>query len=211
MILDELDLLKYFFHRIGVYWSSFHPPGFGILTQQVAAHRVFSDFSCDYGVIARELPTHHVFRAKYLVHPDFPLQELVSLYFDIQHSTHRTKSCAVQYLIPRSVSLPSIMLYTRAILLTMLLALAGAGSGVNAAPAHVCRDLVPRGADSQGAQSQSPAPESSSKSTALRADGQEAPIQSSATSRYSGLRSPAPDGDCRKHICNHHFLQFIPE
>ncbi|KAJ3825163.1 hypothetical protein F5880DRAFT_1611342 [Lentinula raphanica] len=93
------------------------------------------------------------------------------------------------------------MLYTRTILPIILLALAGAGAGVNAAPAHVCRDLVPRGADSQGAQSQSPAPESSSKSTALRADGQEAPIQSSATSRYSGLRSPAPDGDCRKHIC----------
>ncbi|KAJ3831373.1 hypothetical protein F5878DRAFT_647692 [Lentinula raphanica] len=80
------------------------------------------------------------------------------------------------------------MLYTRTILLTMLLALAGAGSGVNAAPAHVCREFIPRGADGQEAQSQSPAPESSSKSTALGADGQEAPIQSSATSRYSGLR-----------------------
>ncbi|KAJ3771886.1 hypothetical protein FB446DRAFT_738420 [Lentinula raphanica] len=91
------------------------------------------------------------------------------------------------------------MLYTRTILPIILLALS-AGAGVIAAPAHVCRELVPRGADSQGAQSQSPAPESSSKSTALGADSQEAPIQSSATSRYSGLRSPAPDGDCRKHI-----------
>ncbi|KAJ3720089.1 hypothetical protein C8R42DRAFT_109324 [Lentinula raphanica] len=73
------------------------------------------------------------------------------------------------------------MLYSRAILLTMLLALAGAGSGVNAAPAHVCRDLVPRGADSQEARSpsQSPAPESSSKSTALGADSQKTRIQSS--------------------------------
>ncbi|KAJ3753054.1 hypothetical protein EV360DRAFT_74828 [Lentinula raphanica] len=71
------------------------------------------------------------------------------------------------------------MLYSRAILLTMLLALAGAGSGVNAAPAHVCRDLVPRGADGQEAQIQSSAPESSSKSTALGADSQEARIKSS--------------------------------
>ncbi|KAJ3720088.1 hypothetical protein C8R42DRAFT_722746 [Lentinula raphanica] len=58
------------------------------------------------------------------------------------------------------------MLYTRTILPSMFLALACAG--VIAAPAHVCRDLVPRGADGQEAQSQSSAPQRPTKSEEFR-------------------------------------------